>query len=1071
MDKYQHGAALHRLQGINGKIFMTTILAGMISSAFAQTTPTNAVPPGPETTRTSETAQTSDKAQTFVPTVVVSGFRSSLAEAAAEKRENIGLTDTVSAEDIGKFPDPNIADALARVPGVQVTRASIDGEGLNISIRGMGPAFTRVLLNGAPMASASAGSWGGNISANREVDMDFLPSELFRRATVYKSQQASVIEGGIAGTVDMRSARPFDKRGLRSAFTVSGNYRDLHGQKGHTGSGLISNTWDTSNWGRFGALAGIAWGKTDYKTDAFQVVEMRNFQLKANQATAADSPNNTGGGHQATPDTVPSGLALGALPEYARSLLVAGRPIDRAMLLALNPGASIKQIDNGLMGRLGRQMLYEGSRDRVGGTVSLQWQPNDKLDFYLDTIVAQKGNEMVQEAMNVGTRANVPIPIGMEFDRSDCTYGCTVTKATLANTFWGLEYRPMKEETKFYSINPGFEFRLAEKWTLDGHVNKTRSNFYRDMPSVLLATRSPNSVIQYDNTVPGQLPTYTGNIDRNDPANFGWYQNGPGLSGLRMNLFERINSTQGGRLNLTWGDRDFNIKVGAVIDDIERRYQDFSLADAWMNVACGNNMNVRFFTGNTQIRNPGCDGRNAPGPMTDARTAYPGYGTKATAGQTTPLAYLGSAVPNAAVPSYLSPTDHGFVTLDWNKFAKDTDYQYFRDNIYRGYGPGTSGGYIREKVTSAYVETNGRTKLFGGTLRYNLGVRVAETDQTIGTTVREVDPRNNASTSVDNGGRYEDILNWQYESTSYRNVLPSLTTAYNITPDLIARLSTSKSMTRANPTELRQTRLTLDQSVRSGTLTNPKLKPFEAMNLDVGLEYYMSREAYVAVGLFAKDITNRPGTDRTIYTLAQLDALYGNGGVVGLTAAQEAAVVASGGRDKHLVELSSPLNIDTKLKVRGVELTWQQPLDMLPVKGFGFTANFTYAKQTDDDANAPPIAGVPPRTHNLTLYYERNGLTARVSRNYTAEHVTNNNTGLINIPGGAYGYATERAQVDASVGANLKRMFGFRYNTDLTLSVINANNAISQTYTQFSNAISDSNETGRSYTLSLRTSF
>ena len=110
-----------------------------------------------------------------------------------------------------------------------------------------------------------------------------------------------------------------------------------------------------------------------------------------------------------------------------------------------------------------------------------------------------------------GTRANVPIPIGMEFDRSDCTYGCTVTKATLANTFWGLEYRPMKEQTQFYSINPGFEWRLAENWTIDGHVNKTRSTFYRDMPTVMLATRSPNSVIQYDNTVPGQPPTYTGN--------------------------------------------------------------------------------------------------------------------------------------------------------------------------------------------------------------------------------------------------------------------------------------------------------------------------------------------------------------------------------------------------------------------------------------------------------------------------------------------------------------------------------------------------------------------------------
>jgi hypothetical protein len=205
--------------------------------------------------------------------------------------------------------------------------------------------------------------------------------------------------------------------------------------------------------------------------------------------------------------------------------------------------------------------------------------------------------------------------------------------------------------------------------------------------------------------------------------------------------------------------------------------------------------------------------------------------------------------------------------------------------------------------------------------------------------------------------------------------------------------------------------------------------------------------------------------------LAELDTLFGNGAELGLTAAQQAVVLASGGRQKHLVELESPINIDTKLKVRGVELTWQQPLDMLPVKGFGFTANFTYAKQTDDDPNAPPIAGVPPRTHNLTLYYERNGLSARVSRNHTAEYVNNNNTGLINIPGGAYAYAAERTQVDATVGANLKRMFGFPYNTDLTLSVVNATNAIDQTFTQFSNAISDNNQTGRSYTLSLRTAF
>jgi TonB-dependent receptor len=1049
-------SAVRRRVGSGGGVFVTTVLAGLIASAYAQAQTT----PAPS----AATPEAADKEKTVVPTIVVSGYRSSLALSANEKRENIGLSDTVFSEDMGKFPDPNIADALGRIPGVTVKRAEIDGEGLNISIRGMGSAFTRVLLNGAPMASASAGSWGGSISANREVDMDFLPSELFRSASVYKSQQASLIEGGIAGTVNMRSVRPFDKSGFRSAFTLSGNYREQNGKMGNTGSALVSNTWTSSRFGKFGALAGVAFGNTNYKTEGFQSVDMRNFQLKPFQTIAGDKPNSTGGGSQSTPDTVPSGLALNDLPAYARSILVPGKQIDRAMLLALNPGATIGQIDNALMARLGRHLIYEGERTRTGEVVSLQWQPNDKWDVYMDMVFAQKSNKMVYEAMNAGTRANTPIPIGMEFDRSDCTVGCVLTKGIFANTFWSLEFRPMEEKTKFRSINPGFEFRPTDKLTIDGHLNVTNSTFARDMPTVLLATRSPNSVIGYDNSTPGQSPVYTPNLDINDPKNFGWYQAGQGLSGLRMDLYERTNSTKGTRFNVNWGDSDFSIKTGLSYDDIERRYRSYSVADAWMNVACGNNMNNRFFAPNTQIRQPGCDGRNTPGLMTDAATAYPGYGTGSTAGQATPLAYLGSVVPNAAVPNYAYGTDHGFISVDWPKFAKDTDYQYFRDNIYKGFNNG-SGGYIREVVSAAYTEVNGRTQVFGGTFRYNAGVRYAETKQTIGALTIGADPRNAA---LRNGGLYDNTGVWAYETTKYSNVLPSATLAYNITPKLIARASGSKSLTRASPADLRQTLLTIgDQGARQGNVTNPKLKPFEANNLDLGLEYYMTREAYVSASAFAKDIISRPGQRINTYTLAQLDALYG---VVGLTAAQQQSVDASGGRDKHMVEITEPFNIDTKLKVRGVELTWQQPLDMLPVKGFGLTANFTYAKQKDDALNAPPVAGVPPRTNNFTLYYERNGLNFRVQRSYTAAHVVNTSTGL-NVPGGAYAYTTERAQIDMSAGANLKRMFNFKYNTDLTLSVWNANKAVSQTYTQFSGAVFDEYKPGASYTLSLRTTF
>ncbi len=1022
------------------EIYAMTILAGLVSSAWAQETATSAAPPATG------------------PTVTVTGYRSSLALSANEKRENNGLTDTVFSEDIGKFPDPNIADALSRVPGVTVTRAAIDGEGMNISIRGMGPAFTRVLLNGAPMASASAGSWGGNISANREVDMDFLPSELFRSATVYKSQQSDISEGGVAGTVNMRSVRPFDKAGFRSAFTASGNYRDKDGKWGNTGSALVSNTWNT-RFGKVGALAGFAWGNTKYHTDVFQTVDMRTFRLNANQRNASD-PASLPGDYFNSPATVPSGIPLGALPAYAQSLLTPGAPIDRARLLGLNPGATLQQIDNGLMGRLPRYLVYDGERRRRGEVFSFQWQPNDQWEIYLDTLFAQKGNKMTQEDMAAGMRANTPIPIGMEFDRSDCSSYCTITKATLANTFWGLEFRPMKENTHFRSINPGFEYRPTDRLTIDGHFNYTDSEFYRDMPSVLVATQSASTVINYNNTQPGKIPVMTSNVDINDPSAFGWYQAGQGLSGLRTDLYQRRNTTKGTRLNVNWGDDAFAIKVGGSFDDITRRYTDYNNADAWMNLTCGNNVNYPFFSPNTALQGT-CDGRYQPGPV--ASTAYPGYGTGATAGATNQLVYLGSAVTNADLAKYVHASDHGFITVDWDRFAKDTNYQYFRDHITDV--PTTGGGYLREKVKAFYVETNGKVPVFGHTLRYNAGVRYAETEQTIGAPQSVADPRN-AAQNLGNGGRYLNQQTWAYETTKYHNILPSFNLSYNILRDLIARVSGSKSLTRANPADLHQTQLFIgDQGVNQGSISNPNLKPFKANNLDLGLEWYFSREGYVALSGFAKDIVSRPGVRYVDYTLAQLDQIYGT---VGLTSAQQAAVDAAGGRDQKHVIISEPYNIDTKLKVRGLEFTWQQPLDMLPVKGFGFTGNYTYTKQTDEVPNAPPVAGVPPRTNNLTVYYERNGLNLRVSRQYTSSLISNTGTGL---GAGMYAYSTSRSQVDLSAGLNLQKLFGFRYNTDVTLSVWNVNNAKSQNYTQFTNAIFDENAPGRSYTMSLRTSF
>src|SRR5436190_21752774 len=197
--------------------FATTALAGAITQAFAQTPP---------------------EEPKKVESVVVTGYRASVESSTKEKRDAVGFVDSVFAEDIGKFPDSNIAESLNRIPGVLISR-EITGEGLNIQIRGLGTSFTKILMNGSPIAVASTGRTDSQ-NTNREVDLDMLPTDLFRKLSVYKSPTAAMTEGGAAGVVDMRTARAFDNPGRNIAISASGVENSVADKWGNKGSIVAS---------------------------------------------------------------------------------------------------------------------------------------------------------------------------------------------------------------------------------------------------------------------------------------------------------------------------------------------------------------------------------------------------------------------------------------------------------------------------------------------------------------------------------------------------------------------------------------------------------------------------------------------------------------------------------------------------------------------------------------------------------------------------------------------------------------------------------------------------------------
>ena len=218
-------------------------------------------------------AQTADEADaTATETedeIVVSGFRKSLENAQGIKKEADTFVDVITAEDIGALPDRSVAEALQRVPGVNIGRFEkttdpdrFSVEGTGVIIRGL--PFVRSELNGRDIFSAT----GGTVLSFNDVS-----PELLGRVEVFKNVTPDMIDGGIAGTVNLVTRKPLDNPGFKVAGTIEGNYGDLAKKWSPGFSGIISNTWETSGGSKFGLQLGYAKSELISRTDASQLTD------------------------------------------------------------------------------------------------------------------------------------------------------------------------------------------------------------------------------------------------------------------------------------------------------------------------------------------------------------------------------------------------------------------------------------------------------------------------------------------------------------------------------------------------------------------------------------------------------------------------------------------------------------------------------------------------------------------------------------------------------------------------------------------------------------------------------
>lgn len=189
--------------------------------------------------------------------IEVRGIRGALGRAMDSKREAGGVVDSISAEDIGKFPDTNLAESLQRISGVSIDRSG--GEGQLITVRGFGPEFNTVLVNGRQMASENQ---------SRAFSFDTIASELVRSLDVHKTSTASMQSGGIGSTVNVITARPFAIGGFKVAGSVKAVYDENSEQSSPQVSALVSNTFDDE---RFGALLALSHQQRDTRLNQAQI--------------------------------------------------------------------------------------------------------------------------------------------------------------------------------------------------------------------------------------------------------------------------------------------------------------------------------------------------------------------------------------------------------------------------------------------------------------------------------------------------------------------------------------------------------------------------------------------------------------------------------------------------------------------------------------------------------------------------------------------------------------------------------------------------------------------------------
>jgi TonB-dependent receptor len=875
------------------------------------------------------------------PEIVVTGYRESIEQSLQQKRQANAFIDVITAEDIGKFPDKNVADALQRMPGVVITRDG--GEGSRVSIRGLQPGLTQTLLNGNFLAGANDGD------PQRSFNFVMLPSNFIASTEVYKSSEARLEEGGIGGTIILNTRRPFDVPSGSGFVSAEGTYSD-NSDKVEPQIGA-QYSWKNADE-TVGFLIGGVYQKRNNR-------EMRS----------------TAGTWRWWSDRGADGKVL------ERATDVNGNPIANDAAVSYWTGGGQSTVDGShytgyWAPQSVRAEVVDQDRERFGIQATAQFRPVEDLTLTANYFRFQYSSDYVMNQLTIPEWGYGKFFSDAMFDES----GTVMKSATFA-----VPNAPCLSNTPMCTMETPrltgyYSKEKQHSQTFEGEAHYDHDRF--DAVLKVGKTMSEGGPSMRFQVAGKPRITVTGK-EQNGNFLSAWDLSNKGVAmefspELQQNLMNGIAQIDVGGTNSSFTNSA--ISQPYVQLDLTREFdggllRSIQLGGKWRK------LKVHRETGRNEWYVDAENTKRYQDTPAGA-VAQPEYFYDTPMGNING-GFSANLYPGINFERYLQIINERYGQSV--RVEEPNNVYDLSEEVFGGYGQvnfGTGGlrGNLGLRVvhTKQVDETSDRLQYLNDYCVNGPGGPFDAAGRPIGA------DGNCQILPLADRERIENVrLN---ESKSYTDFLPSLNASYEVTPNLLVRGAVAKVVARPAISDLAGARSLTYKSAAyafdrdqfgefegwSGSGGNSGLKPFSAWQYDLGVEWYFGRGSVIGTTLFRKDV------DNFIVPLV-------------MDVTREVA------GQQVLIEAYSTVANGSSAVSQGVEVYAQHTLDF----GLGAQVNFTYNDTSTADVTldgqkvgTSPLVGSAKTQFNASVFYENERLLLRASYNRRGTVVGGLSSGL-----------------------------------------------------------------------------